>query len=181
VTWEGLTPPYSTVVVDPPWHYERSTMPNPHLDQIRQYEGDEPLPYSSMTLDEIKALPVSELGDDMRVFMWVTNRYLRLSWSILEAWGLEAQTKTYVWCKPPMGTVNVTTEFVVVGKKGRPPTMPWWGTTWFNWQRPPKQHSAKPAAFFDLVEEWCPGPYVELFARQPRLGWSSWGLGYEGR
>jgi N6-adenosine-specific RNA methylase IME4 len=43
------------------------------------------------------------------------------------------------------------------------------------------QHSVKPAAFGDLVEKASPGPYVELFARAPRLGWDSWGYGYESR
>jgi N6-adenosine-specific RNA methylase IME4 len=51
-------------------------------------------------------------------------------------------------------------------------------TSWWLWQRGP--HSVKPAAFFDIVEQVSPGPYVELFARQPRLGWDSWGYGYEG-
>jgi len=41
-------------------------------------------------------------------------------------------------------------------------------------------HSAKPKAALDLVEHHSPCPYVELFARQPRLGWDSWGWGYEG-
>jgi hypothetical protein len=48
---------------------------------------------------------------------------------------------------------------------------------WFDWPRGP--HSAKPSAFSDLVEQVSPGPYVELFARQPRLGWDHWGRGYE--
>lgn len=42
-----------------------------------------------------------------------------------------------------------------------------------------KTHSAKPAAALDLVESVSPGPYVELFARRPRLGWDSWGYGFE--
>lgn len=50
-------------------------------------------------------------------------------------------------------------------------------STWFQWQR--GAHSAKPKAFGDLVEQVSPGPYVELFARAPRLGWDSWGKGYE--
>lgn len=40
-------------------------------------------------------------------------------------------------------------------------------------------HSVKPDAFYDLVERVSPAPRVELFARQPRLGWDSWGRGYE--
>jgi N6-adenosine-specific RNA methylase IME4 len=50
-------------------------------------------------------------------------------------------------------------------------------STWFLWPR--GAHSAKPDAFGDLVEQVSPGPYVELFCRRPRLGWDSWGKGYE--
>jgi N6-adenosine-specific RNA methylase IME4 len=42
-----------------------------------------------------------------------------------------------------------------------------------------KTHSAKPKAAGDLIESLSPGPYVELFARNPRLGWHAWGRGYE--
>lgn len=52
-------------------------------------------------------------------------------------------------------------------------------STWFL--APTGRHSAKPAIFLDLVETVSPGPYVELFARQPRLGWDHWGHGYEGQ
>ena len=37
------------------------------------------------------------------------------------------------------------------------------------------EHSAKPDAFYDLVESVSPGPYLELFARRQRLGWDTWG------
>ena len=42
-----------------------------------------------------------------------------------------------------------------------------------------KTHSAKPAAAGDLIEATSPGPWCELFCRRPRLGWDSWGHGYE--
>lgn len=167
-----LSPPYSTIVADPPWHYDEVNPPNPATGYVGAG-----LPYSSMSLDEIKALPVGDLGDDCRVFMWTTNRYLRDSWDVLEAWGFAPMSRTLVWCKKPMGTLNVTTEFIVMGRRGSPPKMPWHGTTWFDWPR--GAHSAKPDGFIDLVESWCPGPYVELFCRRPRLGWDSWGKGYE--
>lgn len=180
--WEGLTPPYSTVVVDPPWHYAKV---NPDSHESRaDYKRASPylgggLDYSSMTLDEIKALPVGSLVADGRCFLWVTNRYLRHGWDVLESWGFQPLDRTLVWCKPPRGTTPVTTEFVLIGRKGSPPRLPWHGTTWFDWPWHRFAHSVKPAAFMDLVESWCPGPYVELFARAPRLGWDSWGLGYE--
>jgi N6-adenosine-specific RNA methylase IME4 len=168
--WEGLSPPYSTIVADPPWHPDKSG---------DGYAGAKGLPYGSMSLGEIRALPVDDVAaDDARLFLWTTNRYLRHSWSVVEAWGFEPLERTLVWCKAPRATTPVTTEFVIMGKRGRPPRLPWHGTTWFQWPHQ-SHHSAKPAAFGDLVESWCPGPYVELFARAPRLGWDSWGKGYE--
>lgn len=177
--FSGLAPPYGAVVVDPPWHYDEINPPNPGLTHGGPVKIGAKLSYSTMTLDEITALPVGELVEDGRCFLWTTNRYLRHAWSVLEAWRFKPQDRVLVWCKPPMGTLNVTTEFVLIGRKGNPPRMPWHGTTWFQWARPHHAHSVKPAPFLDLVESWCPGPYVELFARSPRLGWDAWGKGWE--
>jgi N6-adenosine-specific RNA methylase IME4 len=44
---------------------------------------------------------------------------------------------------------------------------------WNLWPR--GRHSAKPEAFQDMVESVSPGPYLEMFARRPRLGWTVWG------
>jgi hypothetical protein len=46
-------------------------------------------------------------------------------------------------------------------------------TRWFRW--PVAEHSRKPEAFLDLVEQVSPGPYLEMFARRQRLGWDTWG------
>jgi N6-adenosine-specific RNA methylase IME4 len=40
---------------------------------------------------------------------------------------------------------------------------------------PVREHSRKPEEFYELVESLCPGPRVELFARESRKGWVSWG------
>ena len=168
-----LSPPYSTIVADPPWHYDKV---NPDKDGEGYIGGG--LPYSGMSLDDIKALPVGDLGTDCRLYLWVTNRYLRHAWDVAEAWGFTPMDRVLVWCKAPRCTTPVTTEYVLIAKKGKPDRLPWHGTTWFQWPHQ-SAHSAKPAAFGDLVESWSPGPYVELFARAPRLGWDSWGKGYE--
>lgn len=184
MTWEGLSPPYSTIVADPPWRYEKVNPDAPRWTDNAGHSSSgihrlgSSLAYSSMSLDEIRGLPVSDLADDSRLFLWTTNRYLRHAWSVVEAWGFEAQERVLVWCKKPRATTPVTTEFVLIGKRGNPARMPWHGTTWFEWPLQ-SQHSQKPAAFMDLVESWCPGPYLDLFCREPRFGWDSWGLGYE--
>lgn len=40
---------------------------------------------------------------------------------------------------------------------------------------PRKRHSEKPSEAYDLIESVSPGPRLEMFARQPRDGWTVWG------
>ena len=180
MTWTGLNPPYRTIVADPPWAYDEGWPVWPKSGD-RAHDRT-PLPYSSMGNDEITRLPVTDLaGADAHLYLWTTNRYLRQAFAIVEAWGFKP-TQTLTWCKTPMGVgpggaFSITTEFVVFGRRGTLKAKERHPTTWWTWARGP--HSAKPAAFFDIVERVSPGPYVELFARQPRLGWDSWGWGYE--
>lgn len=173
--WEGLNPPYRTLVVDPPWTYEQGG-PTTGFAPLR------PPPYSMMKLEEIAALPVGDLADDdAHLYLWTTNRYLRDSHDIIRRWGFK-HSQTLTWCKPaqgigPGGAFSNTTEFVLFCRKGSLPYQDRLDTTWWLWPRGP--HSVKPQAFLDVVERVSPGPYVELFARAPRLGWDSWGWGYE--
>ncbi len=177
--WEGLNPPYSTIVADPPWHYDG--FPPSHWPGKRM-DAKAEMPYSGMSLDEIKALPVKDLAaSDACLFLWTTNRYLRDAFDVVKAWGFRP-TQTMVWCKPPKGQLGgaafaIATEFIILGRRGHAGTGERQDRNWWEWPRTP--HSVKPAAFGDLVEKVSPGPYVELFARQPRLGWDHWGHGYE--
>ncbi len=180
--WEGLTPPYRTIVADPPWHYDA---------RIIEYREGSPanvkrLPYSTLTVDEIAALPVGDLAADAaHLYLWATSKYLRQSFGIAEAWGFRP-AQPLVWCKPRKGifgpggqAFTTTTEFALFCRRGVLPHAERVDSTWYEWPR--GAHSQKPAAFLDLVERVSPGPYVELFARAPRLGWDSWGYGYESK
>lgn len=40
---------------------------------------------------------------------------------------------------------------------------------------PRGRHSAKPQAAYDVIERVSPGPRLEMFAREPREGWATWG------
>ncbi len=253
MTWEGLTPPYRTIVADPPWMYDEGT------PDWGKSQGTHPLPYSMMSVEEISDLPVVDLAAPGSIlFLWTTNRYLWDARDIAYGWGFEP-SNVIVWCKEPIGqgpggVFATTTEYVVLARRtikakrqveragaliraareaaginrselhrmvrGGTPTgivfrwedddcvpnpKDWAGLqaalpnlagiecpyvepapkrepmlvdrNWFVWPR--GVHSQKPAAFLDLVEQVSPGPYVELFARSPRLGWDSWGYGWE--
>jgi len=38
-----------------------------------------------------------------------------------------------------------------------------------------REHSRKPDEQYPIIEQCSPGPYLELFARHRRAGWSCWG------
>lgn len=135
-----------------------------------------PLPYPTMSLDEIEALPVRDLADDVaHLYVWTINRYVERTYTIARAWGFRPSA-LLVWAKTPRGLgggghyVN-TTEYVLFARRGIEGSNPTrrHPTTWWNWPR--GEHSAKPDAFLDIVEEVSPGPYAELFSRRPRFGW----------
>ena len=175
---------YATIVADPPWKVMAGPLNG------REGFGDatgasRPLAYPSMTVDEIKALRVRDVAAaDSHLYLWTTNGYLPAAFDVAKAWGF-AYSTTLVWAKNLMGgglggAYGISTEFCLFCRRGSLATLRNVGGTWFNWKRPydergkPK-HSAKPKEFFGLVEDVSPGPYLELFAREKREGWHSWG------
>lgn len=170
---------YATIVADPPWHYEfgKRTHSDKGWDRL-DGEPIAPLPYSTMTVDEIALLPVRDFADKAaHLYLWTTYAYLEDAYDIARYWGFRPST-LLTWCKPPNGiglggTYSLTTEYVLFARRGVLPAIRRLDTTWFQWPR--GAHSAKPEAFLDLVESVSPPPRLELFARRARFGWDYWG------
>lgn len=160
---------YRTIVADPPWRYgnQRGAVARGHA---RKH-------YDTMPLDDIKALPVeAQAEDDAHLWLWGVNQLLDEGYAVCRAWGFEPVT-LLTWCKKQPGVgyyLRNNTEHCVFATRGEPmvpehkPT-----NSWFVWSR--GEHSAKPDAFYDLVEQVSPAPRVELFARRARFGWDYWG------
>lgn len=165
---------YGTIVVDPPWHYDAIAGGTPGKIVRRQA-----LPYPSMTVDEIAALPVAALAmPDAWLALWTTNRYLPSAFDVLEAWGFQYR-QTMVWNKqspsPLSGTLaSNAAEYLLIAARGGPRVKRRWPTTSVIWT-PKHPHSQKPTIWNDLLEWSCEGPYLELFARRHRSGWETWG------
>lgn len=167
-------PLYRTIVADPPWAVRQPP-------KTFKTSGNAPLPYPTMTLDAIKALPVAPFAtDDAHLYLWTTNSFVREVYGVAEAWGFRP-SMLLTWCKAPLGIgpgweFASATEFVLFARRGkatfgqRPKAE---SRNWWEWKR--GRHSEKPGPFFDLVERVSPGPYLELFARTKRLGWDAWG------
>ena len=175
---------YATIVADPPWKVMAGPLNG------REGFGDatgasRPLAYPSMTVEQIKALRVADVAqDDAHLYLWTTNGYLPAAFDVAKAWGFQYST-TLVWAKNLMGgglggAYGISTEFCLFCRRGALKTLRNVGGTWFNWKRPydergKPRHSAKPGEFFAMVDQVSPGPYLEIFARDQRLGWDAWG------
>jgi N6-adenosine-specific RNA methylase IME4 len=70
-------------------------------------------------------------------------------------------------------TLRGAHESFLVGHRGRPPIASLSHRSEFF--APIGRHSEKPAKFYEIVEALSPGPYLELFARSGRQGWTSHG------
>lgn len=182
---------YATIVADPPWDHSDGTglhLGNKDLRRPPIYGPQRATrpPYAPLSLEEIAALPVRALAaKDAHLYLWTTQRYLRASFEVAEAWGFSVSC-TLTWCKAPMGFMGgafrSSTEFIQFCRRGSLPHKTQAPSRWFTWPRvgwtqsdPAAKHSRKPEAFLDLVEQVSPGPYLELFARRARFGWDYWG------
>jgi N6-adenosine-specific RNA methylase IME4 len=140
--------------------------------------------YKVMGLDEIKALPVHLLAaDDCMLFLWTTAPHLEQGMETMRAWGFDYCTagawakQTSTGKKLAFGTGYIyrsAAEFYLVGKIGKPPTFA------KNIRNlilaPVREHSRKPSEMHEQLEKMFPTVRrCELFARQSRPGWATWG------
>jgi N6-adenosine-specific RNA methylase IME4 len=174
----GLVGRFGTILVDPPWRFRHRTgKVSPEHARLRRYR--------TMDLDEIRALPVAAHAEDRcHLYLWTPNALLSEALDVLAAWGFAYKTNV-VWYKVrkdggPDGRgvgfyFRNVTELLLFGVRGRLRTLPP-GRRQVNVLPSRKdEHSRKPAEADALVERCSPGPYLELFARERRTGWTQWG------
>lgn len=163
---------YRTIVADPPWQYGDGKFDTSGAERTK---SSAELRYATLSLEGLKDL-VPPAEDDAHLWVWGTNMKLARAYVLVEAWGFEPITLV-TWCKRQPGVgqyLRNNTEHCVFATRGRPqPPKDKPLGTWFVWPR--AEHSAKPDAFYDLVEQVSPGPYLEMFARRARFGWDYWG------
>jgi N6-adenosine-specific RNA methylase IME4 len=167
------------ILADPPWQFSNRTGKiAPEHRRLNRY--------STLTLDEIKAIPVHLAGAaSSHLYLWVPNALLAEGLAVMEAWGFQYKTNI-VWHKVrkdggPDGRgvgfyFRNTTELVLFGVRGRLRTLAP-GRRQVNILKTRKrEHSRKPDELYDLIEACSPGPYLELFARGTHSeAWHPWG------
>lgn len=155
--------PFTTIAIDPPWRYGNTA--------TRAAAEDH---YPTMSIEEIAALPIPA-AENAHMYLWVTNGFLREGFDLLDAWDFTYKT-CITWCKTQIGLGNYfrnATEHVYFATRGSLATRTKNERTWFEAER--SVHSRKPHHFYELVQRNSPGPFLEMFARRPRPGWTVWG------
>lgn len=161
---------FNLVLADPPWRYDFS------IDEKDDIENH----YSTMSLEDIAALPVSEfVADDCILFLWGTSPKLLEALHVMAAWGFTYKTSG-IWHKSGKGMGYywpIDHEFLLIGTRGTPGVplpadQP--ASSVVDW--PKGKHSEKPAIFHENLEKMYPNAVrIEMFCRQEREGWTAWG------
>jgi N6-adenosine-specific RNA methylase IME4/DNA modification methylase len=199
------TPPLPTTeggwqlaVIDPPWHFKTRSPKGQGRSASRHY--------STMSAEQIKALPIASiLAKDAMVALWSTAPHDAIAHEVLKAWGLTYSTKA-VWIKVNQNGIRLKgtgkllqqgPEYLFVARRGKglrmactPPdavietpapeedleaeALEFPGVI----EGPRREHSRKPDEAYQLLERLF-GPdvrRVDLFSREERPGWATWGL-----
>lgn len=156
---------FGCIYADPPWAYANQST-----------RGSTDNHYETMTVEQICAMPISNLAADAaHLHLWTTNAFLFECPKILEAWGFEFRS-TFVWVKPQMGMGNYwrnSHEIMVLGIRGGLTAASKSEMSWIEARR--GRHSAKPQQVRERVMRLSPGPYLELFGRRKEDGWTVFG------
>jgi len=168
---------FRTILIDPPWE-----QPISGKYKTSRNKRPEKLPYPTMSLDEIKNLPVGDMAEiGCHLWLWTTNAFLRDGFDVMKSWGFK-YLAPITWRKPSgMGNYFVhVTQTILFG---------YFEKCQFNLERYlptyfeglPERHSAKPLESYRLIERVSEPERLEIFARPwtpmfpVRHGWNVWG------
>jgi N6-adenosine-specific RNA methylase IME4 len=180
---------FATAIIDPDWPYTvapgvasidqakgngRLSGYTRNRDKSRnQYKQRKPL-----TIEQLKTLPIGELVGGY-LFLWVVGPFLinGAALDVMKAWGFEPSS-IITWAKYNRGKKRGyggvgfwflgNAEFCIVGKRKGWPSI---RTGWLIVEKK-LEHSRKPDNIHELCEQRFPGPYLEIFGRRPRKGWT---------
>jgi site-specific DNA-methyltransferase (adenine-specific) len=157
---------YRVIYADPPWQFSNTG-----------FEESAEQQYPTMTTEEICKLPVVELTHNQSVlFLWATNAMLEDALRVIKTWGFSYKSN-FVWIKnkgPSIGWFTISRhELLLIATKDDNLHPAKKFNSWFEAEV--TKHSQKPNKVYEMIEQMYSSPYIELFARNTRKNWSSWG------
>jgi len=183
---------FKAILADPPWLWKswgkwrgqrKGMAPVGGRDVANHYDLSE--------TEDICQLPVAELSaEDCVLFLWATWPMLDHAFAVISDWGFEYKTCAFIWAKahanqlemfqdhidPYMGLgywTRANSEPCLLATRGHPKRMN--ADVKQAIIEPRREHSRKPDCIYERIERLVEGPYLELFARTERPGWTAWG------
>lgn len=167
---------YGVILADPPWQYE--------MRSDKGYARSPQAHYDCMSMAALSAMRddiVFAAGPDCVLFLWAVYPMLPQALALMETWGFRYKTggawhKKTKTGKTAFGTgylLRSACEPFLIGTLGRPEILS--RSTRNVIEAAVREHSRKPGAAHEMCEKTFRGPYLELFGRQQRPGWTVWG------
>lgn len=170
---------FGTVLADPPWRFtNRTGKVAPEHRRLSRY--------GTLAVEEICSLPVADhLDDRAHCYLWVPNALLPEGLKVLTAWGFDYKSNL-VWHKVRKDGgsdgrgvgfyFRNVTEILLFGVRGKNARTLASGRRQVNlFASRKREHSRKPDEQYQIIESCSWGPYLELFGRGIRKGWTVWG------
>jgi len=165
---------FSTITADPPWHMAGGGK------SVRGAQKHYDLLKTPDIPGVIRGSGLFNPAENAHLYLWTTNNYLPDGLWVMEQLGFR-YVSNIVWTKNAYGIGHYFRgqhELCLFGVRGKgldvctlrhdiPSVI----------RAPRRAHSQKPDCFYRLVEARSKGPFLELFARNTRPGWVSWGHG----
>lgn len=174
---------YRVIYADPPWTFATYS----DKGKGRSAEAH----YRCLSIEQLCEIPVAEwAAKDCVLFLWTTDPLLGQALKVIDAWGFTFKTVGFYWAKlnksaPRMCLMErdfftglgywtrANVEQCLLAARGHPKRVA------KDVRRlviaPRREHSRKPDEIYERIERLMEGPYLELFARNTRPGWDSWG------
>lgn len=182
---------YAAILADPPWRFRTWSGQEVVAKHGNKYHGANEYHYRTMTVEELRALPIGALAaDDCALFLWITWPNLLDALGVIEAWGFAYKTCAFAWLKAHAGQLEMfhdeiddqmglgywtraNSEVCLLATRGNPKRLN--ADVRQAIIAPRREHSRKPDCVRERIERLVAGPYLELFARSRRIGWDAWG------
>lgn len=185
---------FRAICIDPPWKFKART-----ALQLKNWTSrrDVDKHYKTMTMEEIAALPVKDLAhpDGCHLFLCTTGPCLPHAIAMLKTWGFKYSSMAFILlklkkshnvmqlrCLPTIEddfftglglTTRKNVEYVILARRGNAKRISTKVRELLIY--PLLRHSEKPDELFRRIQQYCAGPYAEIFSRKDRAGWVTWG------
>jgi len=170
---------YDIIYTDPPWEQTKGG-----LRKARPNQGKE-LDYPTLNMEDIEKIhkqAIQLCNKRHNIFMWAIDKYLHETEEMMEGLGYKLHARM-IWDKTngiaPAFTIRYSHEYLLwfyVKGNMLKPSKETRGkyTTVFREQA--TRHSKKPIIAYEMIEDMFPNTKkLEMFARNTREGWDSWG------